>query len=139
MAAHHWAGRPPDFLLSRTPAGRRLLTPFSPQAAWFIPSLDPERTLPRLGQALYLGAADAGAMVQLLQDSGFTLRAWSPPVASGPPKRDSFVPSSPLPARKRIPLPWPYDLSRMSERQNLILHSLLNLPPGGGTYAISLQ
>jgi hypothetical protein len=139
MTAHRWAGRPPDFLLSRTPAGRRLLTPFSPQAAWFLPSLDPERTLPRLGQALYLGAADAGAMVQLLQDSGFTLRAWSPLPASGPPGPDGFTPSPPTPARQCTPLSWPYGFSRMSEKQNLVLHSLLNLPPGGGTYTILVR
>jgi hypothetical protein len=139
MTAHPWAGRTPDFLLSRTPAGRRLLTPFSPQAAWFLPSLDPGRALPRLGPALYLEPADAGAMVQLLQDSGFVLRAWSPPMANKPLRPDTFAPASPPPDRKRIPLSWPYDLSRMSEKQNLILHSLLHLPPGGGTYTISLQ
>jgi|GEM_PF-3044074 len=139
MPAHPWADRPPDFLLSRTPAKRCLLTPFSLQATWFLPSLDPDLTLPRMGPALYLGPADAGAMVQLLQDSGFTLRAWSPSLASGPPQPDDFVPSLPTPAKKSVPLSWPYDLSRMSERQSLVLHSLLNLPPGGGTHTIFLR
>lgn len=138
MPAHPWAERAPDFLLSRTPAGRRLLTPFSPAARWFLPSLDPDRALPRLGPALYLEPADAGAMVQLLQDTGFTLRAWAPPLSPGPPRPDTFTPALPAPPEKRAPLPWPYDFNHMSEKQSLILHSLLHLPPGGTTYTIPL-
>jgi len=138
MAARSWAEPSVDFLVSRAPSGRRLLTPFSRQAQWFLPSLDPGRALPRLGPALYLERADAGAMVQLLQDSGFVVRAWSPPMVSKPLLPDTFTPTPPPSARTRIPLSWPYSLSRMSERQSLILHSLLHLPPGGGTYTISL-
>lgn len=139
MTARSWAGRPPDFLLLKSPAGRRLLTPFSTQAAWFLPSLDPDRILPRLGPALYLESADASAMVRLLQGSGFTLRAWAPPVATTPLGPDTFRPTPPTRDRERIPLPWPYDLSRMNEKQSLIMHSLLSLPPNGGnTYTIAL-
>lgn len=138
MPAHPWAERAPDFLLSHTPQGRRLLTPLSSQARCFLPSFDPQRTLPRLGPALYLEPVDAGAMVQLLQGAGFTLRAWVPPLLPGPPRPDTFTPALPTPPEKRTPLPWPYDLNTMSEKQRLILHSLINLPPGGTTVTIPL-
>jgi hypothetical protein len=140
MTAHSWAERAPDFLLSKSPAGRRLLTPLSGQATWFLPALDPDRALPRLGPALYLELADACAMVSLLQDQGFTLRAWSPPITTSTDNLLVFPPAPPPePEAPRSPLAWPYDFNRMSERQLLVLRSLLDLPPGGGSYSIALD
>jgi len=138
MSAHPWAKRAPDFLLSRTPRSLCLLTPFSGQARCFLPVFDPDRTLPRVGPALYLSPADASAMVQLLQDTGFTLRAWAPPRPVSSPPPDTFTLSLPAPPETRTPLSWPYDFSRMSEKQSLILHSLLHLPPGGTSFTIPL-
>jgi hypothetical protein len=138
MASSPWGSPGADFILSATPRDRRLFTPLSAQAQWFLPRLDPERRLPRLGPALFLERADAVTMVRLLQEHGFCLQVWAPRLTLGTaPKGQPFRAWAKPPPEPRHP--WPYEWKRMSERQLTILRSLLELKPNHQTIVIPLN
>ena len=136
--APSWSTPRADFFLSATPQQRRLFTPFSPQAQWFLPQLDPERLLPRIGPALHLERADAVTMVHLLQGHGFCLQVWTPRLTlSTTPKHKPFTPWVKPPPEPR--LQWPYEWERLSGRQLRVMHSLLELKPNHQLVTIPLD
>jgi hypothetical protein len=140
MVASPWGSPGADFLLSVTPRSRRLFTPLSASARWFLPQFDPDRRLPRLGPALYLERAEAITMVRLLQEHGFCLQVWTPrlTLTAAPANEKPFTPwTKPPPPGPR--LSWPYEWERMSEKQLVIMHSLLNLQPNHQVITIPLD
>jgi hypothetical protein len=139
MAPSPWGSPGADFILSVTPRDRRLFTPLSAGAQWFLPQLDPDRRLPRLGPALFLERTDAVTMVRLLQEHGFCLQVWAPrlTLSTTPTDDKPFVPWTKPPPEPRQS--WPYEWERMSEKQLVIMHSLLALKPNHQTVSIPLS
>jgi hypothetical protein len=133
----------PDLLFFHSSPSRCLIAPCTARGRLALRQLC-DRSMPRIGDALLLTAAQGEPLCRYLSDLRLSIQTWRPRSTSTPSAALTPSPPRPAPAPSRchplqpLALRLTADWCAMPLRRWITLRSLLTLAPGGESISIPL-